>query len=341
MRRHHRLQSINRRQPGRTAYRATCRTRFFSAMCLIGVLVCLLMRQAVSAAGRAMLSLDAPEWVEQGDELLVILRVRLPVAATAGEIELQYDAEAFEFVGVSAERYDEAEISGAYEDIGVVGYRFEGTLPPGVNEIGKLTLRARCAPGGRVQVGSGTFQAGEAALFTEYGSAYRFVAVSGSEVPLETTAYTTTRPTEPDGSPVTTETERDDERLPGLMRTSDERTESVSIAAPEAPETPASESARMPRRTVVLLIAMFALLLVIFAILFLLLKLPQFERPPRRKTAGTRPSGKRLPPRKTAPQKPSGKKLPPRKTAPHKPSGKRPLPRITAPHKPSGRRTKR
>ncbi len=274
---------------------------------LLVLLIILCFPVAVHAAGQAILNVSAPDRVERGDELVVTLRVRQSTYADEGEVILSYDSDSFEYLGVTAERYDSADIVGAYEDNGLIGFRISGVLPAGVNEIGKVNLRARGAPGGRVQIQAASFMAKGEDLYAEFGGAYRFVQIQGDVEPLPTTAYTIPEPTQSDGSPTTLETERLDEGLPGVIRTEVTHSTAADESETEIDEstgelsftnvlrTDRTDHPKMPRRMVVTLLLMFALLFVILMIFFLLLQIPPGMKVRRAKSAkGTsRPGAKR------------------------------------------------
>ncbi len=291
---------------------------------LLALLAILCFSVTVHAAGQAILNVSAPDRVERGDELVVTLRVRQSTSADEGEIILSYDPDSFEYLGVTSERYDSADIVGTYEDNGLIGFQISGELPTGVNEIGKVNLRARGAPGGRVQIQSASFMTKGEDLYTEFGGAYRFVQIQGDGEPLPTTAYTIPEPTQSDGSPTTVETERLDEGLPGVIRTDATYSTEADVIETEVDEstgelsftnvlqTDRTDHPQMPRRMVVTLLLMFALLFVILMIFFLLLQIPTGMRVRRAKPAkgASRPVAKRKSGKKAknkVRQRPSGR----------------------------------
>lgn len=223
--------------------------------------------QPVRAVEDAILSLSAPTRVNRSDELTIEVRARLSEAVDEGYITLSYDSETFEFADMTCERYDGTSITGELSEHGRFEFRVHNNLPAGVNEIGTLTLRARGAPGGRVEVQAAAFQVDGSEVVTNYASAYRFIEIQGEGELLPTTAIPTVTTVPP-----TTTLEEIAPLVPARERTQVTTTEPSTQTVEPGVEDAAPDN----RKTI--LISLILLLIVIIVILLLLVSKPRTKR---------------------------------------------------------------
>ena len=222
--------------------------------------------QPVRAVEDAILSLSAPTRVNRSDELTIEVRARLSEAVDEGYITLSYDSETFEFADMTCERYDGTSITGELSEHGRFEFRVHNNLPAGVNEIGTLTLRARGAPGGRVEVQAAAFQVDGSEVVTNYASAYRFIEIQGEGELLPTTAI----PTVTTVPPTTTL-----EEIAPLVPAG--RTQVTTTEPSTQTVEPGVEDAAPDNRKTIL-ISLILLLIVIIVILLLLVSKPRTKR---------------------------------------------------------------